>query len=97
MVVTDMTRRGFEGVALVPDEGAGGTLYVAFQSGLRSDADDLTRIGAVDIASGVWRFFGYPLEVLQSGEASGLSDIAHLGDRRFALIERDGRTWHDEL
>lgn len=91
--IADRVRRqGFEGVALVGGESAlAGRLVVAFQSGLADDRDDTTRIGAVDLASGDWRFWRYPLEQVKEDDHSGLSDILHLDGERFALIERDGR------
>jgi hypothetical protein len=89
-VAGKIQRQGFEGVALVPSS-AGDKLVVSFQSGFKGDADDVSRIGVVDLASGAWTFYLYPLERLDDGDVSGLSDILHLGDRRFALLERDGK------
>jgi hypothetical protein len=83
-------RQGFEGVALVPSS-AGEQLVVSFQSGFAGDREDVSRIGVVDLASGAWTFYLYPLERLENGDVSGLSDILHLGDRHFALLERDGK------
>ena len=89
-VADKIQRQGFEGVALVTSNGRQ-ELVVSFQSGFVGDADDVSRIGVVDLASGVWTFYLYPLERLEDGDVSGLSDILHLGDRRFALLERDGK------
>lgn len=91
-IADSVRRQGFEGVALVGGEKHNaGRLVVAFQSGLVGDGDDTTRIGAVDLASGGWRFWRYPLEQVKEDDHSGLSDILHLDGERFALIERDGR------
>lgn len=81
--------KGYEGVALEVTP-TGARLYVAFQGRLSDDPKNLARIGSVDPASGQWTFFFYPLEPLPSGDFAGLSDLLHLGNRRFAAIERDG-------
>lgn len=84
-------KKGIEGIAI--DNGPTAThLYVAFQAPLTGDPDGVTRIAAVDLADGQWTFFYYPLEATASGEFTGLSDLVHLGDRRFAAIERDGKS-----
>lgn len=81
-------RQGFEGVATGP---GGDLLYVAFQSGFAGDPPRVTRIGCVDPATGDWTFYFYPLEQLEDGDVTGLSDILHIDGLRFALIERDGK------
>ncbi len=85
-----LQKEGFEGLALETTT-SGSRLYVAFQGPLAGDRDDLTRIGAVDVDTGQWTFFDYPLEYLPSGDFTGLSELLHLGNRRFAAIERDGK------
>lgn len=90
-VQADVRRQGFEGVALVAGGAGSGLLAVAFQSGFKSDPDSVTRIGLVDIATGTWRFWRYPVEEFKDDAYTGLSDILHVGDQRFAMIERDGR------
>lgn len=84
-------KKGIEGIALEIST-SGPRLYVAFQAPLTGDPVGVTRIAAVDPASGQWTFFYYPLEATGSGEFTGLSDLVHLGDRRFAAIERDGKS-----
>ena len=69
----------------------GALLCVAFQAPLVDDPEGVTRIGAVNLDSGQWTFFLYPLERLPSGDFTGLSDLVHLGNQRFAAIERDGK------
>jgi hypothetical protein len=85
-----MPKKGFEGVALEPVE-LGGRLVVAFQAPIEGDPPDFTRIGAVDPASGLWSFYLYPLDRTTSGELTGLSELLHLGGRKFAAIERDSK------
>lgn len=87
-IFDDIQRQGFEGVAIGP---GGDRLYVAFQSGFAGDPDGVTRIGAVEPSTGAWTFYYYPLERLENGDTTGLSDILHIGGSRFALIERDGK------
>lgn len=85
-----LQKKGFEGVAR--EETAAGTrLHVAFQGPLDGDPEDVTRIGTVDLATGVWSFSYYPLERLLTGDNTGLSEIVGLGRSRFAVIERDGK------
>ena len=47
----------------------------------------------LDLATGEWSFYYYPLEIPTSpnGGWVGLSEITHLGDDRFAVIERDNQ------
>lgn len=89
-IASRMTKKGFEGLA-IEETPSGSRLYVAFQAPLTDDRDDLTRIGAVDIDTGRWTFFHYPLEHLPTGDYTGLSELLHLGNCRFAAIERDAR------
>lgn len=84
-----MRKKGIEGIALT-DKGNERRLYVAFQAAIKEDDDDLARIGELDLTSGEWRFYAYPLEELGDGKFTGLSEIIHVRDRKFALIERDG-------
>lgn len=91
-IASGMRDSGFEGVACVARPGGQVDLYVCFQAGLAGDPDGVTRIGAVNPATGAWRYYGYPLEAARDGKFCGLSDIIHLGGERFALIERDGRS-----
>lgn len=84
-----MRKKGLEGIALV-DAAGSRRLYVSFQAAIRKDDDDLARIGELDLGSGAWRFYAYPLQQLGDGTYTGLSEIVHVRDRMFALIERDG-------
>jgi len=82
--------KGLEGIACVE---TGGTTraYAALQGALAGDAINLTRIGALDPASGDWRFWHYPLDTARDGDPTGVSELLHLEGRRFAAIERDGK------
>ena len=85
-------RFGFEGVA-VTGRGADETVFVAFQREWADDPENKVRIGRLDLATGEWSFYYYPLEIPTSpnGGWVGLSEITHLGDDRFAVIERDNQ------
>ncbi len=85
-------RFGFEGVA-VTRRGADETVFVAFQREWADDPENRVRIGRLDLATGEWSFYYYPLEIPTSpnGGWVGLSEITHLGDDRFAVIERDNQ------
>lgn len=85
-----MPKKGLEGVALEL-KAAGDHLVVAFQAPIDGDPSDFTRIGVVDLASGMWSFYLYPLDRTASGDLTGLSEVLHLGDQKFAAIERDGK------
>ncbi len=81
---------GFEGVAVV-GSGEAERVFVAFQREWVGDPDGQVRIGVYSPADDVWRFFYYPLEKAPdfSNAWVGLSEIVHLGDDTFAVIERD--------
>ena len=83
-------RFGFEGVAATPD-----ALFVAFQRAWKDagDPSDRARIGRYDLASGIWTFAHYPLDSPTSpnGGWVGLSELTHLGDGEFAVLERDNQ------
>lgn len=91
-IASGMRDAGFEGVSCVARSGGDVELFVCFQAGLAGDPDGVTRIAAVNPATGTWRFYGYPVDAAREGKFCGLSDIMHLGGERFALIERDGKS-----
>lgn len=89
---------GFEGAAVVdtrPHERGGLRVYVALQRPLSGNVDPagLTRIGEYVVDSDRWNFYFYPLEANLAGSRGSimLSEIAHLGGDRFAVLERDQR------
>jgi DNA-binding beta-propeller fold protein YncE len=96
-----LPRDGFSGATVVDDiPGPGGlVVYVSFRRPLDAGADDvegqrnLARIGAYDVDEQTWSFYFYPLEpdlaVVDLPAEILLADIVHLGDDRFAVIERD--------
>jgi len=79
-------RFGFEGVAY-----ANGKLVVAFQRAWGDEANP--RIGIYDILSEDWNFVFYPLDTpeSQNGGWVGLSDIAHIENNKFLVLERDNQ------
>jgi len=94
------TGNGFEGLAAVTEKVHGrdrDILYVAFQREWAGDPEGLVRIGRYDTVSGDWTFAYYPIEAPSSplGGWVGLSDIAAVGDGRFAVIERDNQAGAD--
>ncbi len=85
-------RFGFDGVASA-GRGAKKRVYVAFQREWVGDPDNRVRIGRYDTATGEWRFFYYPLDLLTSPDGGwvGLSELVALGGETFAVIERDNQ------
>ena len=83
-------RFGLEGISEY-----NGSLYVVFQRAWGNE--DQPRIGIYNIAEQNWRFVFYPLDAAasQNGGWVGLSDIASLGEGRFAIIERDNQAGPD--
>jgi hypothetical protein len=94
------TGNGFEGLAAVTERVHGGDrdiIYVAFQREWAGDPERLVRIGRYDTVSGEWTFAYYPIEAPSSplGGWVGLSEIASVGNGRFAVIERDNQAGAD--
>ena len=83
---------GFEGVAIT-GSGNDEKVYVAFQREWAGDPAGMVRIGEFTPATAQWRFFYYPLDVVESpaGGWVGLSELTSLGNGRFATIERDNQ------
>ena len=97
--VNDRQRRfGYEGVTAV-GSGDNEVVFVAFQREWAGDREGHVRIGRYDTASNEWTFFYYPLEAPLSANGGwvGLSDLAYLGDDRFAVIERDNQAGPDAV
>lgn len=90
----ELTKRqsdsGFGGLAVTED-----FIYAVFQRPWQHAGDpaDRARLGRYDRSSGTWSFAHYPLDAATSpnGGWVGLSDLTHLGDDRFAVIERDNQ------
>ena len=91
-------RFGFEGVASV-GSGKHEVVYVAFQREWDGDKPGHVRIGRYHTKTKKWKFYYYPLEAPQSANGGwvGLSEIAHLGGKRFAVIERDNQAGPDAV
>jgi hypothetical protein len=85
-------RFGFEGVA-TRGEGADEQVVVAVQRAWKDDPEDSAKLAIYSPAQDSWSFVRYPLEAPKSerGGWVGLSEITHLGEDRFALIERDNQ------
>lgn len=81
-------RFGFEGVAEEGDK-----VYVAFQRAWNKEANP--RIGIYDTVAKTWSFVYYPLDKAESQRKKkswvGLSEIAPLGNSKFAVLERDNQ------
>ncbi len=97
-VNTRQVRFGFEGVTSV-GSGKHEVVYVAFQREWLGDKPGHVRIGRYHTETKKWKFYYYPLEAPQSANGGwvGLSEIAHLGGKRFAVIERDNQAGPDAV
>jgi len=86
------TNNGFEGVAVGPVDGEE-RLIAAIQREWADDPENHARLAVYDPAGGDWGFVHYPKEAPSSpaGGWVGLSEITHLGDGRYAIIERDNQ------
>ena len=87
-----MRNNGFEGVAAWQHDG-GEQVVVAFQREWEGDPAQHVRLGIYTPADGSWAFAYYPIEAPSSprGGWVGLSEITHLGDGTFAILERDNQ------
>jgi hypothetical protein len=77
---------GFEGMALTPD---GDTLYTLLEQTVAGDAARTLRINAFDVAAGGFTNERYTYE-LTGG--TNIGEMTAIDDRRFLVIERDGRS-----
>jgi len=90
---TTIRANGFEGVTVVdtqPATDGGLRVYAAIQRGLTNEGQN-TRIGEYDVDSDTWNFYYYTLDNNPGGDAGNtfLSEIIHIADDRFAVVERD--------
>ncbi len=81
-------RFGLEGIALADNR-----LYVAVQREWNDDPKGMTKILSLDLGSDTWGVMHYPLDKPESAAGGwvGLSEIAALGNGRFAILERDNQ------
>jgi hypothetical protein len=99
--VNDRQRsNGFEGVAVVGTPGVDELVYVAFQNPWLEDPANTVRIGRYEVATGLWTFFYYPLDVppsptLGGNVSEGLSELVAVDSQTFAVIERDNQAGLD--
>ncbi|MGD9739251.1 MAG: esterase-like activity of phytase family protein [Bauldia sp.] len=86
------TTNGFEGVASYTVDGVE-KVVVAQQRAWADDAEHHVKLGIYTPSTGEWAFVAYELNTPTSpnGGWVGLSEITHLGDQRFAIIERDNQ------
>ena len=92
-VTANQVRFGFEGVSYLDDK-----LYVAFQREWADDPAGEVKIGRYDIKAGTWDFTRYPLDAVESpaGGWVGLSEIVHVKDQTFVVVERDNQAGPDK-
>ena len=94
-----IANKGMEGLAITPD---GQTLIGIMQSPLAQDggvAAGVTRIVAIDIASGNTMQYAYPLTNLGTAEKPkypGISEILAVNDHVVLVDERDGKGLGDD-
>ncbi|MCC6736873.1 MAG: esterase-like activity of phytase family protein [Bauldia sp.] len=86
------TNNGYEGVATYTVEGQE-MVVVAQQRAWADDAENRVKLAIYNPATAAWTFVAYELSTPTSpnGGWVGLSEITHLGDARFAIIERDNQ------
>ncbi|MCG2620456.1 esterase-like activity of phytase family protein [Arthrobacter sp. I2-34] len=88
-VAAAMGKQGIEGVTGY-GSGANEVLYFALQRPLAGDPANTARIGQLDVASGEFGWFGYPLQTTAAaGDWIGLSEITAVDAHTLAVIERD--------
>ncbi|MET0424317.1 MAG: esterase-like activity of phytase family protein [Actinoplanes sp.] len=84
-IAAAVTTNGFEGVAE-----AGDNVWVAVQRPLKTDPQNIARIGRYNTRTGVWSWLGYPLDTAPKGW-TGLSELVAVDGNTFAVIERDNQ------
>jgi hypothetical protein len=84
-IAAAVTTNGFEGVAEVGDY-----VWVAIQRSLKTDPQNINRIGRYNTRTGEWAWLGYPVDAAPLGW-SGLSEIVAVDGNTFAVIERDNQ------
>jgi hypothetical protein len=84
-IAAAVTTNGFEGVAEVGDY-----VWVAVQRSLKTDPQNINRIGRYDTRTGTWAWLGYPVDAVPLGW-SGLSEIVAVDRDTVAVIERDNQ------
>jgi hypothetical protein len=83
-VAAGLGSNGLEGIT-ANSSGQSEQVFVALQRALTTEPG-LARIGRYDVASGVWTWYGYPLD---TGSGIGLSELVALDRDTFAVVERD--------
>ncbi|MEL7206726.1 MAG: esterase-like activity of phytase family protein, partial [Actinomycetota bacterium] len=92
-VTANQVRFGLEGVSYVDKK-----LYVVFQREWTDDPDGQVKIGRYDLRTKTWDFTRYSLDAVESpaGGWVGLSEIVHVKDDVFAIVERDNQAGPDK-
>ncbi|MEG3619291.1 esterase-like activity of phytase family protein [Magnetovibrio sp. PR-2] len=91
-LVAQAKRFSLEGVAEFDMNGEP-RVIVAVQREWKDDPKGLVKLGIYNPKDGSWGFVHYPLNTPKSkaGGWVGLSEITHLGGKKFAIIERDNQ------
>jgi hypothetical protein len=91
-----LTSSGFEGVAVTGD-GTSEYVYAVIQREWPSDPSGQVKIGRYDVGADEWTFVAYGLDAVESpaGGWVGLSELTHLPDGSFAIVERDNQLGTD--
>ncbi|MBM2623270.1 esterase-like activity of phytase family protein [Actinoplanes sp. LDG1-06] len=84
-IAAAVTTNGFEGVAET-----NGAVWVAIQRPIKTDPQNVVRIGKLDLKTGAWSWLLYPLDTAPIGW-TGLSEIVAVDGNTFAVIERDNQ------
>lgn len=92
-VVANQVRFGLEGISYHDEK-----LYVVFQREWADDPDGQVKIGRYDLTTEEWSFTRYALDAVESpaGGWVGLSEIVHVEDDVFAVVERDNQVGPDK-
>ncbi|GAB3674254.1 esterase-like activity of phytase family protein [Actinocorallia lasiicapitis] len=88
-VASVLGKQGLEGVT-VTGSGASEQVFFTLQRPLSTDPANVVRIGRYTPATGAWNWWGYPIQASASdANWNGLSEIVHVRDDLFAVVERD--------
>jgi hypothetical protein len=90
-VANRQVRFGFEGVA-ASGTGSSERVVVVIQREWTRDPKGVVRLGEYNPSTGKWKFYWYPLDPPEAIAGwVGLSEIVHVGDRRYHVLERDNQ------
>ena len=94
-VTENQFRFGYEGVTTATHDGVE-YVYVCYQRAWENAGDlggQQARISRFNTNTGIWETAYYPLEAAESAAGGwvGLSELVHVGDSEFAVVERDNQ------